>query len=296
MYVKRFGPPGDLPTIVLEAGAGATSASWGWAQKRMAERTQVVSYDRAGLGKSDVRPEDITADAVASRLDALLSTLELTPPYIFVGHSLGGLLVRYYAARHAEKTAALVLVDPPPADRSLLPRGHDRFAPLYYVLLRLIQGFARTGAFRMLNPFARFARRSGLPAREAADVIAALASSRHLDTVIRELKGMAAVQDLVNRCPVPKNIPLMVVSAGTRPRSPELGGNAEAQFYAAVLHDHAETAKRSTFGRHIIIQDADHNTLLTRQSYADELADHVLRFAEDCRLGMARGAPSLPSM
>lgn len=282
MYLRRSGLSGSLPTIVLEAGAGATSASWGWVQKRLAERTLVVSYDRAGLGASDIAPGDVDADATAARLEALLGASTIPGPYIFVGHSLGGLLAQYYAATHAEHTAALVLVDPTPSDRSLFPRGHDRFAPLYFALLRVVRALAWSGAFRLYNPFGPLFERSGLPPRETSDMIAALASPRHLRTVLRELKATASVQDCVNRYPVPKQIPLLVVTAGARTPQPDKGGSAAARFYAAALQNHKDAAARSAFGRHMTIQNANHNTLLTNREFAHELAEHILRFADEC--------------
>jgi pimeloyl-ACP methyl ester carboxylesterase len=110
--IKQQGSRGELPTIVLEAGGGGSSASWTLVQECLARRTLVVSYDRAGLGQNTEWAEDVGAAGVASRLASLLVQAEIPSPYLLVGHSLGGLFVQYYAATYPGETAGLVLVDP----------------------------------------------------------------------------------------------------------------------------------------------------------------------------------------
>ncbi|HAA18575.1 MAG TPA: alpha/beta hydrolase, partial [Cytophagales bacterium] len=49
---------------------------------------------------------------VADRLVRILEYLEVEPPYLLVGHSLGGVYVRGFAVYYPEKLAGLVIVDP----------------------------------------------------------------------------------------------------------------------------------------------------------------------------------------
>ena len=125
---RNFPPPGKLvdvgehrlhircagegrPTVVLETGALAMSSLWGWVQAQVAVHTRVCSYDRAGLGWSEPGPEPRNAVRITGELRTLLINAGETPPYVFVGHSFGGLLVRVYADRYPEDLAGLVLVD-----------------------------------------------------------------------------------------------------------------------------------------------------------------------------------------
>ncbi len=99
------------PVVVLETGLGAESAEWGAVQRSLSTHARVCRYDRAGRGASDAavsprRPADLIAD-----LHTLLHRVELAPPYLLVGHSFGGLLVRLFAQRHPADVAGLVLVD-----------------------------------------------------------------------------------------------------------------------------------------------------------------------------------------
>jgi pimeloyl-ACP methyl ester carboxylesterase len=100
------------PAVVLDAALGASSVSWSLVQPRLAEVTRVCSYDRAGFGWSDAGPMPRTAGRMVDELRTLLDRAGVPPPFVLVGHSFGGLVMRIFAAKHRADTAALVLVDP----------------------------------------------------------------------------------------------------------------------------------------------------------------------------------------
>jgi pimeloyl-ACP methyl ester carboxylesterase len=120
------------PPVVLEAGIAGTSLGWALVQPAVAQFTSVYSYDRAGLGWSDPARSRRTLANITSELRCLLETAGVQPPYILVGHSFGGLLVRAFACRWPHLVAGLVLLDPvsvtawanaTPAERERLKRG-----------------------------------------------------------------------------------------------------------------------------------------------------------------------------
>jgi pimeloyl-ACP methyl ester carboxylesterase len=100
------------PTVVLEAGIGATSLNWQALQREISRFTRVVSYDRAGLGWSDLPTAPLTMSRLVDDLRTLLRAAQLPPPYILVGHSFGALIVRAYAGRYAGEVAGILLLDP----------------------------------------------------------------------------------------------------------------------------------------------------------------------------------------
>ncbi len=99
------------PTILCESGLGDTSQTWSTLQSRLSLLTTVCSYDRAGLGHSDPAPVPRTLKSMVRDLAVLLGTVQLPPPYVLVGHSFGGLLVRLYASQHPAAVAGIVLID-----------------------------------------------------------------------------------------------------------------------------------------------------------------------------------------
>jgi pimeloyl-ACP methyl ester carboxylesterase len=99
------------PVIVLLNGAGGPLDAWRWIWEGLAQQTTVLAYNRPGIGGSSKPNVAQTSDVVISTLRALLQHLEIAPPYLLVGHSLGGLHANFFARRHPEEVAAIVYLD-----------------------------------------------------------------------------------------------------------------------------------------------------------------------------------------
>jgi pimeloyl-ACP methyl ester carboxylesterase len=99
------------PAVILDSGLGGFSSSWGLVQPKIAQFTQVVSYDRAGTGWSEPSPFSRTSQQIVLELHTLLQNAHIPKPYILVGHSFGGINVRLYAATYSDEVLGLVLVD-----------------------------------------------------------------------------------------------------------------------------------------------------------------------------------------
>jgi pimeloyl-ACP methyl ester carboxylesterase len=104
------------PTMVIISGMSVPKDAYYRLQKRLSAKTRVISYDRPGIGDSTPNTEPRTLDYIDRDLKTLLTDLKLQPPYILVGHSLGGHIIRYYASRHPGEVAGLVFLDAPHED------------------------------------------------------------------------------------------------------------------------------------------------------------------------------------
>ncbi|AIQ65948.1 hypothetical protein PSTEL_25360 [Paenibacillus stellifer] len=100
-----------LPTIILESGMGGSALDWSLVQPALAKYTRVVAYDRAGFGWSTQTMEEPTCANYVQDLRRLLAQKKLEPPYLLVGHSFGGLIMRLFASQYPEEVSGLVLVD-----------------------------------------------------------------------------------------------------------------------------------------------------------------------------------------
>lgn len=98
-------------TVIFEAGFGGGQGVWHKVAPAIAANARVVTYSRAGLGKSQPRPEPRTPAQVGKEFDELIAAAGLKPPFILVGHSYGGYLIRQFAVRHPEQVAGFVFVD-----------------------------------------------------------------------------------------------------------------------------------------------------------------------------------------
>jgi pimeloyl-ACP methyl ester carboxylesterase len=154
------------PTVLLEAGFGGAADSWVTVQPELGRTTRTCAYDRAGLGNSLPIPGVHDAGDEITDLQRLLEHANIAPPYVLVGHSYGGLLMRLFAHAHPRDTAGVVLVD-------AMGRDQDRrFLPVWRAQPRRVR--------RQLP------RPGSQPVEAGVDVMAGEA----LDAKIRTLGGV----------------------------------------------------------------------------------------------------------
>jgi pimeloyl-ACP methyl ester carboxylesterase len=108
MHIRCLGE--GSPAVIMESGAGGFSAMWPEAiLTGVSQTTRVCTYDRAGYGWSDARPEPRTPWEIAHELHSLLRAATIAPPYVLVGVSNGGLYIRSFAAEYPDEVAGMVL-------------------------------------------------------------------------------------------------------------------------------------------------------------------------------------------
>ena len=125
---RQFPPPGRLidvggrhlhvrctgtgaPAVVFESGIAASSVSWSIVQPRVASLTTSCSYDRAGLAWSEPGERRRSMAGFVAELRRVLDLANVPPPYVLVGHSFGGMIIRAFARAHRRDVAGLVFVD-----------------------------------------------------------------------------------------------------------------------------------------------------------------------------------------
>jgi pimeloyl-ACP methyl ester carboxylesterase len=261
---------GAGPTVVLEAGLAATSLSWATVQPLIAEFAQVASYDRAGLGWSDNAVATATARNAVDDLHLLLGRAGLQSPYILVGHSFGGLIVRIFQQLYPDRVAGLVLVDPvvrsqwgKPDDqhRKMLARGATlsrrgaflaRLGIVRFALARLTGGsqrlpglLARTFAGKAAGVTNRLVGEVRKIPRELWPAIAAHWSEERAFRIMAEyLENLPLSCGQLDEAPTIGELPIVVLSSA----------NASAD----TLAEHAREARLSTRGEHLVVPDTGH--------------------------------------
>lgn len=254
-------------TYVLEAGATGFADMWSWVQGMLESDARVCAYDRAGLGASEARPGGFRPEGVREDLKAALDAAGERAPFVLVGHSLGGIFVRSFAAAYPESVDALVLVDPVHEDQlQRLPLDLVQAFETVRTVLRFLPVVARLGLVHVWNPFEVAA--SGLDAQSVERAGLYGHSPGHLRTSSAELQAWNVIMEDVRRARLSASLPVLVVSAGGRnPRQVEIAR------YTYPLH--RELADRFPAGALRIVAEADHFTILTDRATAQRLAELI---------------------
>ena len=114
IHVTCVGPTdGTEPTVVLEAGLGASSDTWDTVVDALSSSRRTCAYDRAGTGASPQPPTTRrTTDDLVGDLQTVLEKAEVEGPIVLVGHSMAVWPLAVYAGAHPQRVAGVVLVDP----------------------------------------------------------------------------------------------------------------------------------------------------------------------------------------
>ncbi len=103
--------PTSHDVVVFENGSRATMDKWGTVPERLAQQASVFAYNRPGYGNSEAAATPRDGRAIVEELRTALRFKGLLPPYVLVGHSLGGLYLQLYTRAYPQEVKALVLVD-----------------------------------------------------------------------------------------------------------------------------------------------------------------------------------------
>jgi pimeloyl-ACP methyl ester carboxylesterase len=303
---RRYPPPGrmidiggchlhliesgeDGPPVIFESGISATCLNWTQVRTQVARFAGAYAYDRAWLGWSDPANSPRTTSTIVDELHALLTGAAISPPYILVGHSFGGMLVRAFASKYPDQVAGLVLVDP------LSPGEWLNVSPSHAKMLRLGVKLARRGALLARFGVVRLSLALLMTGgRLVPKVIAKLSSGRGESVISRlvgevskmppetwpmvrahwcqaksfqglaayleSLPASAAVADALMK---PGNLPVIVLSAANS--TPE------------QLKEREALARRSSQGRHIVAAKSGHWIQLDEPELVVEAVREMVR-------------------
>jgi pimeloyl-ACP methyl ester carboxylesterase len=250
------------PAVIMEAAIWDLGLTWSLVQPDVAQFTRAVVYDRGGLGWSDPSPKPRTAAAMVEELHTLLGCAQIEPPYVLVGQSFAGLLVRLFAYTYPDEMAGLVLVDAAHEDQDLrYPEAIRAMAqPMFDAQLQLLQQRRATAVAEGPLPSMFPA-----PAQMPADIVERYQAlitedTTRLDTMIDELAALEESRSQVRaaRDRSLGDIPLIVLSHGIPQAIPGLPDEVNRAYEAAWQQMQIEVAAQSSKGQHFVVKGAGH--------------------------------------
>jgi pimeloyl-ACP methyl ester carboxylesterase len=262
-----------MPAVIFDAALGASSLSWSLVQPDVARITRACVYDRAGFGWSDAGPMPRTAGRIADELYALLRRADIPPPYVLVGHSFGGLVMRLFTARHGREVAGLVLIEPAIPEewaepsleqRALIQRGTRLCGfgatAARHGLARAVAGLVRIGALGPARAIVKAVSRGGLR-REDEGILAPIWK---LPPDVRGVLGRMWTQPKFFEA-LGSQIENVCISAAEVTRETALSHSeiplvvvSSAAAKESRLQADAALARSSTRGRHLLAEDSGH--------------------------------------
>lgn len=258
-----------LPTVIFENGSADFSWVWDLVQPEIAKLTQTVSYDRAGYAWSEPGPMPRTSRQIAYELHTALQNAGIKGPYILVGQSFGGFLVRAFARIYKKEVVGMVLVDVIHEDEKIMindkptrirEMARGRAAPSVQLNMKKE---IDTG-LKQANPLASNTNlESPLNRLPAADQQLQLLAQTQFDYFKAASEEMdwspEDVADMYKNRHNPSyklgNIPLIVISKGDGGFSGPQGASLEMQR-TSLQND---LTRLSTNSKHIIDKKSGHN-------------------------------------
>ncbi|MYM85201.1 alpha/beta fold hydrolase [Duganella sp. FT50W] len=270
-------------TVIFDAGLSDWSSIWAMVQPQTATRTRACTYDRAGMGYSDLSDRPSTPFNIVADLRNLIKKAGIHGPVVLVGHSLGGFNMKLFAATYPSEVAGVVLVDPTEELEEERARplvtakfGADKFKKMYSEengpagWLAHFQSCVESAKKQDLDPASDLYKQCTDPVHLPLGPL--IADERQVIQV--RYAYQAAQASEAQNCviaPVPHlneqyagifgkknalgNLPLIVLSHSIlEMRSPTA---EEDQYVLLALHD--QTTASSTRGQHRVVKNTHHN-------------------------------------
>ncbi len=256
------------PAVILAAGLDDFSIFWSLVKPEIAKETQVCTYDRAGLGWSETSPNPRTSETMVQELHSLLVNANVEAPYIMVGHSFGGALVRLYAHHYPNDVAGMVLVDAAPDDLFVrIPRWRTAIERKIR-LFRMLAPFSSPGLLALAP---ENIPNRGMPEEALAQYRLIAVSTDYFRTGVTENENFESNLAEVRNAKISlHDLPLIVISRGYWDPMPGFSETENQQAWQAWQEMQVELLALSSNSRQIVATESEHNIHLQQPELVTE--------------------------
>jgi len=271
LHIRAEGKKNDLPTLVLESGSGNDTDVYHWIAESLKNNMRVVRYDREGKWFSEPTKDSITPEYYARQLHKLLEKNGEKPPYILVGHSMGGPYNRIFRDLYPNEVKGMVFLD------SSHPEQWKRLAE---------NGLFNENQISSLKFFAVLSDMGILGAYNTISNPKYKTDNLPKDSQIRKLKLTSYSGDVYHRYLkaniINNDILLRAGQSSSLDSLPVLVFTAKKQYGDSQkiwFEMQKELKELSTKGKHFYI-DANHGSIITKKENAELINKEILSMAE----------------
>jgi pimeloyl-ACP methyl ester carboxylesterase len=267
------------PTVVFEAGLDINgSLSWSAVHDEIAKTTRACAYSRAGIMWSDPTDGPQNGKTIAEDLHATLAKAGEQPPFVLVGHSLGGPYIMTYTKYFGQDVAGLVFVDSSHPDQVRRFKAVTSYSPPGMItLIKAGAAFAWSGAVRLVPMSSK-----GVPNQppQAVRAMAAYAPTS-LGSMLKEIESMDETLAEAGSFRQLGKRPLYVLTS-TAPLPQEalvalkLTPEQGRQYKEVWQGMHDDEASWSSNSRHRLVADAGHYIQFDRPDIVIEAVRSVV--------------------
>ncbi|WP_286760838.1 alpha/beta fold hydrolase [Salegentibacter sp. UBA1130] len=273
LHIRAEGEKNDLPTLVLESGAGGDTDVFHWVAEGLKKDMRVVRYDREGKWFSESSKDSITPEFYARQLHKLLEKNGEKPPYILAGHSMGGPYNLIFRDLYPNEVKGMVFLDSSHPEQWERLAANEMFDENQVFLIKsvaILSDMGITGAYyEITNPKSIDKH---LP-KDAKDRKLDLTSYSG-DVYRRYVKENKINDDILLRAGRAKNLdslPVLVFTANKQYGDPKIWFKMQK-----------ELKELSTRGKQFYM-DANHGSIITKKENAEIINEKLLSMAETLR-------------
>ncbi len=284
LHIHSTGKKNDKPTVIVEGGASSSTEYFHWLSEGLKDSLRVVRYDRAGNGYSELSGSIRSAETIAKELHQLLYKSGESPPYILVGHSIGGPYIRVFAQLYPDEVEALVFIDsthPEQVERlNAASKSSFRFKTTLF-LLGTSALFADLGVLGLFESFTDpLLAGEGLPNEINERTKDFLLNGKRTRAYKNEIESYHAVLKRASDANEFNALPIRVFTAiEINKEAYKENGIDPDLFLNRAISSQKEFTKLSSNGKQFLI-DGNHQTIFTKKKNADIINDEIIKLLE----------------
>ncbi|CAM1341953.1 alpha/beta fold hydrolase [Tenacibaculum amylolyticum] len=270
LHIRAEGQKNNFPTLILESGAGNDTDVFHWIAEGLKKNMRVIRYDREGKWFSESSKDSITPEFYARQLHTLLEKNGEKPPYILVGHSMGGPYNRIFRDLYPNEVKGMVFIDSSHPEQWERLTENGLFEENQIALIKILAVLSDMG---LMGVYSSISNPKSIDKDLPKDC---QNRKRNLTSYSGKVYRRYLKENNIN-----DNILLRASQASKLDSLPVLVFTATEQYgEPEIWFEMQEELKRlSTKGKHFYI-DANHGSIITKKENAEKINREILLMTE----------------